>query len=357
MASPRHTSMASLAEPRYCRRGEHCKLYDPASGRAQKLGTYHHSDLCRRCEESGTSSIDIPEEHRELFRTARALLEEGIEGEDKLVPTLVFSAISHLVPELRHMSTLPAGTQVGSEAWANRKDDFYSTFDTLEAWGVAEGVLIVRRVPWDLLYYSDEEGTTVCITIDVYDKSATADELSEAYRRLLSRLELRYVSPGDEMADWGGSAWAAYSSYVRILLRPVEEPQLHGEFGNPAAGGRKEQTPFPNPQEAKFRVQMLLDSGRVPSLRKKLGQAFTPYNLIPAVVAWYVGNRGAAAEDGTLQREVRLLVNEHLLKPCADRIPPRDRDNLWKDVRKVGEHILRVEEEIKGRFPSLSTYL
>jgi hypothetical protein len=39
---------------RYCVNGEHCKHYDPQTGRSQKLGRYHEGDLCDRCRRAIT---------------------------------------------------------------------------------------------------------------------------------------------------------------------------------------------------------------------------------------------------------------------------------------------------------------
>ena len=287
--------MTSVSKPR-CARGQDC-VHVRELGSDGPPRVSHEGDFCERCLLQGATLDDVPAGHKELLRAARTLLEEGIEGEDKLVPTLVLSAVSYLVPELKGLITLPPGTYVGSEDWVNVEESFYSIFSTLEAWDIVRDIVVVRRIPMDLLYWCDEDDARVkSITIDVYDRSVTPKEISAFYSRALSRRGLQHVS------HYGGSAWAIYPSAARILLRPVQEPELHAEFKLPAVGAPKEQSPFPNPEEAGFRLQSLRDSGRVPSpsKRKKEGQFMAPYNLIPAVVAWYVGNRGAVVGDKDL---------------------------------------------------------
>jgi hypothetical protein len=336
--------------------GERCTQYQML-GMPAKLSKGNPNSICFACEKAdrkaGTISETVPPEHEQLFRAGRVLLNEGIDGEDKIVPTLVFSALSHKVPDLKEMGCLPVGAREGDEAWANFKGRLYDVFDTLRAWGVAQDVLILRRLPLALLYFHDEDNATVkSITIDVYDKSVTPKEIAGFYERALSREKIRHVS------GRGGSMWALRPRSVKILLRPVQEPELYGMREEiPLIGAPKEQAPFPDPQEAAYRYRMLLDAGHVPSVRAKEGQYFKPYNLVPAVVAWYVGKRGAALGDAQLKRTTRELLNEQLLKPCADCIPIRTRDNLWEDVAKVEVQILRIEKEIQGRFPSLSSYL
>ena len=53
----------SVAKPRYCDRGEKCLRYDPNTGKAQKLGPYHKTDLCGPCNQAaGDANFDADSE-------------------------------------------------------------------------------------------------------------------------------------------------------------------------------------------------------------------------------------------------------------------------------------------------------
>ena len=106
--------------------GERCKLYDAASGKAQKLGRYHKGTICDQCRAAGYHPEDVPVKLnprlesdeldtctacrklatelideagdrlcvrcRAVFRAARALFKEGVTDERAIVPTLAFAA-------------------------------------------------------------------------------------------------------------------------------------------------------------------------------------------------------------------------------------------------------------------------
>jgi hypothetical protein len=102
--------------------GKGCKLYDPETGKSQKLGRYHKATICDQCRLAGYHPEDAPVESPELeaevctacrrfatelvdevrdrlcgrcravFRAARALFKEGLTDEREIVPTLAFAA-------------------------------------------------------------------------------------------------------------------------------------------------------------------------------------------------------------------------------------------------------------------------
>jgi hypothetical protein len=118
--------MGSVIEARSCAMGERCKLYDAASGKAQKLGRYHKGTICDQCRAAGYHPEDVPVKPnprlesdeldtctacrrlatelideagdrlcvrcRAVFRAARALFKEGVTDEREIVPTLAFAA-------------------------------------------------------------------------------------------------------------------------------------------------------------------------------------------------------------------------------------------------------------------------
>jgi hypothetical protein len=120
--------MGSVAEPRYCAKDEQCEWYDPASGKAQKLGALHTDNVCRRCREAEGAAEDepahVPPEHKELVRAAQVLLEHGIEEEYRIIPTLVFAAF---VEETSGLAGEPSG-------WAKVRRKFVEAGNDPKAW-------------------------------------------------------------------------------------------------------------------------------------------------------------------------------------------------------------------------------
>jgi hypothetical protein len=47
-------------EARYCAMGERCKLYEAASGKAQKVGRYHKGTICDQYRAAGYHPEDAP---------------------------------------------------------------------------------------------------------------------------------------------------------------------------------------------------------------------------------------------------------------------------------------------------------
>jgi hypothetical protein len=92
--------MGSVAE-RLCARGAACyqvrvlQLEEPP-----KLRATRQSDICEKCEEELAGGEEPLQEHKELFR---ALLDNGIENEHEIIPTLVLAANVGQMPHLEHI--------------------------------------------------------------------------------------------------------------------------------------------------------------------------------------------------------------------------------------------------------------
>src|SRR5215208_7093971 len=90
---------------RRCARGAACyqvrvlQLEEPP-----KLRATRQSDICQKCEEELAGGEEPLQEHKKLFRAARALLDNGIENEDEIIPTLVLAANVGQMPHLRRSS-------------------------------------------------------------------------------------------------------------------------------------------------------------------------------------------------------------------------------------------------------------
>ena len=72
---PAATHMGSVSE-RYCARGDQCKLYDAGSGRSQKLGQYHESDICDQCRRA------MADEDLEAYQSIPSVIYEPVRHKD-----------------------------------------------------------------------------------------------------------------------------------------------------------------------------------------------------------------------------------------------------------------------------------
>lgn len=63
---------------RYCARGDRCKLYDPETGKPQKLGRYHEDDVCDRCRKAEADPA------LEAYRHAAPVKYEHVKEENPL---------------------------------------------------------------------------------------------------------------------------------------------------------------------------------------------------------------------------------------------------------------------------------
>ena len=79
--------MVSVAKPR-CARGQNCShIRDfPDIDKPPKVA--YDGALCDRCRYN-TNDSEVPEEYKELFRTAKALFDNDVGDEDEIIPTLV----------------------------------------------------------------------------------------------------------------------------------------------------------------------------------------------------------------------------------------------------------------------------
>jgi hypothetical protein len=91
---------------------------------------------------------------------------------------------------------------------------------------------------------------------------------------------------------------------------------------------------------------------------KERGPDAEPGNLIPACVAWYVGNRGRLIDKGEskLRDKVAQVLNEYLLTPCGkDPIPETGgvSHQTWRDTKRWSQAILRSDHTLRDSFGAL----
>ena len=141
--------MGSVAKRR-CARGAACyqvrvlQLEEPP-----KLRATRQSNICEKCEEELAGGEEPLQEHKELFRAARALLDNGIENELEIIPTLVLAANVGQMPHLELISDELAKAGRAREARSELVDELYSVFGGLvmSSGRVVDGVPLVQRTP------------------------------------------------------------------------------------------------------------------------------------------------------------------------------------------------------------------
>ncbi len=347
--------MSSLPTERYCRRGRQCKLYDPNTGRSQKLGRYHQGDLCRQCEQDTDLPEDTPGEHRDLSHAARVVFEEGIVDEYKIVPTLAFAARAAQNPLLARVRDKFLAVAVGSEDWEDLRQGFLNAFITLDVETVVDGVLVVRHEPFWVGYVPwDEEAPVREIVIDVYFRPSRAEDVGDRYERALRSASIPY-----ERWDRGLVSYKAYPDSLRIKVCPLDRSMdLHDEM---LIWPQHEQLSFPPPIVVQNTYSALDQSFRHLVLEgRKGGGGFRQETLVPGVCAWYVGDCGKLNEDTSLRDKVVRVLDKHLLGPLGrEPLETKSSDRarkLWQRVREQSKLIQRMDDELLTRHSKLHEF-
>jgi hypothetical protein len=335
--------MGRPPKPR-CARGSRCyhvRKFDvrepPTVGRA--------GDLCDKCRNEKPHLDEVSAQQREVLKAARVLFDAGVAQEGVIYGTIVCAAWAAEDQEFKRVrdSVLDAGDR--SKPWETLEHRFANAFDSLEPWGIQNGVLLVRRSPVDVWEVRADDGElTKGIVLEVRDRSATGEDVRIQYEKCLSRFGLPHVT------GRGTFSYYAAEESLQMLARPEEERSFHPWLGV-AVQAKKEQGKFPDPSDVGKFYEMLRASG-YPSGRK--GGSPPKYrNLIPACAAWYVGAREAlAAEDAKERRrllaDAEARITEHVVDARVQAAPIKQRSSLKRDVESAAPQLLALENEIRA---------
>ena len=323
--------------------------------------TLREGEFPRVCEPWDSHSIPTEQRYEELLRAARVLFEAGITEEGQIIPTLAFAARFWEVPYLRHIRDQFVETGDERERRVELREKFTNTFGPfLEALEVVNGVLVIRQVPIRILHTLNKAGVTEEISIDVFRRSARPKDVAELYEESLKSYGIPYDT------DRGDISYKVYINYIRLMARP--ENRTIDLVGKHMVWPKlqEEQQPFPPPRLVKNMyegVRGSMDkrksSGFVYILGgKERGPGAEPDSLIPACVAWYVGNRGRLIRQHELKPKVAKVLNEHLLNPCGkDTLSETSWDSsqpVWRNAKKWSQAILRIDHALRDTFGSLS---
>jgi len=238
---------------------------------------------------------DPPPEERfeELFRAARVLLNEGIEEEDQIFPTLALAnELGQGVAHLLGVQSLFRRLVEDEGAWAAESDRFVRRYGSLRPLRVAGGVLVLERLPVSVEVRGDpEEGVPLEAIISVYAhrRPAKPEHVASLYEKVLSAARIQH--------DESRTGHMGFDFYGRSLAITKKNGSIMEPRKGPGIAWQGKAKPFPHPRMVQEFYRMLLGTSsgdgfiRHLATRRRGGPPF-PDNLIPACVAFYLRKYG-----------------------------------------------------------------
>jgi hypothetical protein len=124
-----------------------------------------------------------------LFEAARVLLRQGGDEEEQIIPTLAF--VNQIGEDLRLASLRRRLVEASADAehWERASDGFVRRYGSLRPAGVADGVVVLERLPVSVrIGFDPDEGTPeeVDITVHAHRRLAEPEHVAQLYERTLS---------------------------------------------------------------------------------------------------------------------------------------------------------------------------
>ncbi len=317
-------------------------------------------EVPRICEPWDADPTPPEERYRELFRAAHTIGRAGIADENRIIPTLVFAVRSFELQNLGAMREQLVEAEVGSEKWNDLKDTFRRAFDTFEVLEVQDGVPIIYSRPFKLRAHAyPATGIVEKVVIEVYRRSAKGEEIAAWYDALLSKHDVSYEG------RQGGSGWHASVGRLQMVFHRLAPATLNPMLeGRMEVNAEKNNLPLPHPDIVADVCEALIGSvgarGKSGGFAHLLGgrdrgRSFDPDYLVPAVVAWYVGDRGKVIEQHDLKPEVARILRDNL---GDDLLHPRGKElfhgegwdsaeYIWEFIERISQPVLRVDHELR----------
>ena len=333
--------------------------------------------LCRRCIDAGyrQGDINVLSQHEGLLRAAEVLLDhKELYDKDEIIPTLVLAANSDLSravfegvvrPSIfENVASALVEDYGNDEAWEELEQAFFDSFLGMKPYKAVDGVAVVKRdrltmsiKPDKTDWYEPYGGGELfdSVIIQVCEGQVEPSEVSELYLEILQLYSLPSAP--------GRMTFSSHSDSecLRIVVRPEEDPDLHpsltygsGVVLSPQGSLLKPQPAFPHPDDVAAFYRMLKENRHTPQKQER-GPLPVPYNLIPAVVAWYLRGHTEYVHRAR-KAEVTRLVRAHLLDPRYPRIPRKEKLDLGRDLSKALPHILCAERAFVARLGFLRKY-
>jgi hypothetical protein len=306
------------------------------------LAERQHPHACSACQNS-SASADYSENGlcsgcHNVFRTARVLLQYGIDAEEELIPTLVFARIAGRAEDhhyKHHYSSSGYEPAVESLMSGNHP--------ALKVTKFVDRVPVVRVKPFAVAA-ENHPGTEVLkrVRIRTLSKKVKSYDVADSYRRLLEQKG----APWDEN-NHGEFAYDCLFGYLELEVAQGAEfspLQVEGYGGDPL---RHPAFHFPPPEivESLHEAMKTRFANRLDLYGK--AQKKTPGKLVPAFAAWHVGAQADEDIPPTERPRVSRVLNRLLLRPCDLRpLPESSRtpdDTVWRDAAQLWPRFILIQ--------------
>jgi hypothetical protein len=189
------------------------------------------------------------------------------------------------------------------------------------------------------------------VRLEILSKFAVPEEIAELYRRTLQRESLPVFTSSP-----GSVSWEYKVMRLVVNVGPYNEIDL-GRLAHFTEYPQVYAFSFPMPSVIEAMCRALIGAPRRPGtsgdevFASGLGdhgrpKPMWPDTLIPACVAWHVGEHDLNIKTSERRRRVAQMLNRHLLRPLGRRElwdqPYNPEDLVWDDAKQVGPRFQRV---------------
>jgi hypothetical protein len=298
----------------------------------------------------------MPPGQEELFRAARALLDNNFNAPQDIIPTVVFAEVSAGNRHLEELKESLAANDLMSERGRVLRQRFAQAFEFHSIRALIDGVPIISQnlVHITGAYKDDSLKEIEKITIDVCDISVTAKQVGEQYENALELFGVDTSSP--HRGEEGMIGWQVDPGVIHMAIYPtLADPPVRTALARSLRQRTRRNRPsFPPPATVAQGYHEARGSKKKGKFQG-LGRAMLPGNLtnqpeaktlLPACVAWYLAGR-KKPDDPRTRKKVAERLNQRLLGPCGlERLALGGSDfiQLWGNVGKHAKTLNDVEQ-------------
>jgi hypothetical protein len=268
-----------------------------------------------------------------VFTIAKVLHRSGMKDEAQIIATMAYAA-RHGEHTLKHREGI---------------GDRYRRFDHIQT---VKGVPFLRpKSAITRVVRYPGHNLPKLVRLEVLSKFARPEEIAGLYHKTLQREVLPVFTSSPGSVSW------EYKD-MRLVVHVGPYNEIH-----PSRLGYFTEYPqvyafsFPMPKVIEALCRALIGAPRRPGtpgdemFASGLGdhdrpRPMTPDTLIPACVAWHVGEHDLNAKPSERRGRVAQMLNRHVLQPLGkpalwDR-PYNPEDLVWDDAKQVGPRFQRV---------------
>lgn len=317
---------------------------------------------------------------RAVFWTATVLIEEGIQDEETIFPTLAFAKYATGTPEYNDFigkTEDATGHDIAEVLLSAGRISTRTMERGYLGWDFVrevEGVPFIRVLPFTV-FAEKHPGTQNLkqIRIQILSKNAKEKEVRKDYERILLEQGIQW----DDSAS-GCVSHNFWGSYLDIRVRPAdaliyketaidtELLERHKDYflrkAYPASFPTETPDDFPYTYPPPRYIEALCKGLRGPQRARNTPAAShgldlygkpnekTAIKSIPAFVAWHLG---AAVAPETGRPRIAQTLNKHLLDPSGlDHLPEdlwRRDDTVWRDAEELDQRFQRLRSAFNNK--------